>query len=87
LSPKGEVVTPLDLDGLARAADALVAEGAQSIVIVFLHAYANSVHEKQAADFVRKRHPGVFVTASCEVAPEIREFERASTAVANAYVK
>ncbi|WP_454651230.1 hydantoinase/oxoprolinase family protein [Bradyrhizobium liaoningense] len=87
ISPKGEIITPLDFDGLARASDTLVAEGVRSIAIVFLHAYANSVHEKQAAEFVRKRHPEVFVTASCEVAPEIREFERASTAVANAYVK
>ena len=87
LSPKGEVVTPLDFDGLACASDALVGEGVQSIAIVFLHAYANSLHERQAADFVRHRHPGVYVTASYEVAPEIREFERASTAVANAYVK
>lgn len=87
LSPKGEIVQSLDLDGLAKAADTLVGDGVQSIAIVFLHAYANPVHERQAAEFVRKRHPGVFVTASFEVAPEIREFERASTAVANAYVK
>jgi N-methylhydantoinase A len=87
ISPTGEIVVPLDLEGLAQVSDAMIAEGVQSVAIVFLHSYANSEHEKQAAEFVRKRHPNVFVTASCEVAPEIREFERASTAVANAYVK
>ena len=58
-----------------------------SIAVVFLHAYANPGHEAQAAAIIARRHPTVAVTTSHEVAPEIREFERTSTAVANAYIK
>jgi N-methylhydantoinase A len=61
--------------------------GVTSIAVVFLHAYANPRHEREAARLIAKRHRGVAVTTSHEVAPEIREFERASTAVANAYIK
>src|SRR5262249_56041474 len=54
---------------------------------VFLHSYANPRHEDQAARLIARRHRGVAVTTSHEVAPEVREYERASTAVANAYIK
>ena len=55
--------------------------------MVFLHAYANPRHEAEAARLIAKRHPGIAVTTSHEVAPEIREYERASTTAANAYIK
>ena len=61
--------------------------GATAIAVVFLHAYANPRHEREAARIIARRHPGVAVTTSHEVAPEIREYERASTTVANAYIK
>jgi N-methylhydantoinase A len=83
----GSVREPLDETALAAAAATLVAAGATSLAIVFLHAYANPRHEAEAARLVEARFPGVHVTTSHEVAPEIREFERASTAVANAYIK
>ena len=70
----------------ARAAQ-LVKAGVTSIAIVFLHAYANPRHEAEAARIVAKRFPQIALTTSHEVAAEIREFERASTAVANAYIK
>jgi len=87
MSPRGEVETPLELEALGRVSDELVAAGVTSIAIAFLHSYANPAHENEAADFIQKRHPGIFVTTSFEVAPEIREYERMSTTVANAYVK
>src|SRR5204863_440163 len=65
----------------------LVDAGVTSIAIVFLHAYANPRHEAQAAAVIARRHPRIAVTTSHEVAPEIREYERASTTVANAYIK
>jgi N-methylhydantoinase A len=65
----------------------LVQDGAESIAIVFLHAYANPRHEAEAARVVARLFPQVAVSASHEVAPEIREFERASTTAANAYIK
>jgi N-methylhydantoinase A len=58
-----------------------------SIAVVFLHAYANPRHEAEAARRIARRHPTLAVTTSHEVAPEIREYERASTTVANAYIK
>jgi N-methylhydantoinase A len=84
---QGRVVTPLDLSGVETAARVLVAKGVTSIAIVFLHAYANPAHEAEAAALVRRLFPELAVTASHEVAPEIREYERASTTAANAYVK
>jgi len=83
----GSVGRKLDARGLEAAARALLKGGVTSIAVVFLHAYANPRHEREAARLIAKRHRGVAVTASHEVAPEIREFERASTTVANAYIK
>src|SRR5205085_5510961 len=77
----------LDTAGVERRAKQLVAAGVTSLAIVFLHAYANPKHEAQAARIVRKRFPTLAITTSHEVAAEIREFERASTAAANAYIK
>jgi N-methylhydantoinase A len=87
LGPDGRVRQPLDAGELARRVDALVAAGVTSIAVVFLHAYADAVHERAALALIGERHPGLFATASHEVAPEIREYERASTTVANAYIK
>jgi len=83
----GSVRQPLDRDQLLGAAERLLADGVASIAVVFLHAYANPRHEAEAVRLIAERHPDVFTTASHEVAPEIREFERASTTVANAFIK
>jgi N-methylhydantoinase A len=87
MRPDGSVRHPLDGAEVAARARALVKAGATSIAIVFLHAYANPEHEALAARIIGERHPDVAVTASHEVAAEIREYERASTAVANAFIK
>ncbi len=83
----GRIETPLDCDQLRRVAAGLVADGVSSIAVVFLHSYANPSHEVEAAAAILAAHPEIAVTRSSEVAPEVREFERASTAVANAYIK
>jgi N-methylhydantoinase A len=83
----GSVREPLDETGLLARAEELVGAGVTSVAIVFLHAYANPRHEAEAARLVAARFPDVHVTTSHEVAPEIREFERASTTVANAFIK
>jgi N-methylhydantoinase A len=83
----GRVMRALDAASVLARAKALVDRGVTSIAVVFLHAYANPKHETQAARAIARRFPAVAVTASHEVASEIREFERASTAVANAYIK
>src|SRR5262252_2842908 len=83
----GSVRRPLDRDQLVAAVERLVSGGVGSIAVMFLHAYANPGHEAEAVRLIAERHPEIFTTASHEVAPEIREFERASTTVANAYIK
>ena len=58
-----------------------------SLAIVFLHSYRNPDHERLAGARINERLPNLAVSLSSDVAPEIREFERASTTVANAYIK
>ena len=87
LRADGTIAVPLDEAAVISAARSLVGAGASSIVIGFLHAYANPVHELRAAALVAEVAPHVAITTSHEVASEIREFERLSTAVINAYVK
>ena len=83
----GSVRQPLDEKAVMARAESLVGAGVASLAIVFLHAYANPRHEAAAARLIEARCPGVHVSTSHEVAPEVREFERASTTVANAYIK
>ena len=83
----GSVKTPLDAGSIRVAADALVADGVTSVAISFLHAYANPAHEQEAATIVQAAYPTLAVSVSSDVAPEIREYERTSTALANAYIK
>lgn len=87
LAPDGSVAIPLDEAALLREAESLVADGVESLAIVFLHAYANPVHEQRAAALLATRFPGLSLSLSSDVAPEIREFPRTSTTVANAYVR
>lgn len=83
----GAVNTPLDEASVETAADALNAAGVTSLAISFLHAYANPDHEIRAGEIVAKRHPDMTISLSSDVAPEIREYERTSTVIANAYIK
>src|SRR5262245_259493 len=83
----GRVRQPLDPARVADAVRALEAAGVEAIAICFLHAYQNPANERAAAAAVRAALPGVTVTTSVEVLPEIREYERASTTVLNAYVQ
>ena len=83
----GRVLRRLDGRQVEARARKLVTAGVTSIAVVFLHAYANPRHEQEAARRIARQFPEVAVTTSHEVAAEIREFERASTAVANAYIK
>ena len=84
---RGAVLRPLDLAGLQQTVARLQAEGVTSLAIGFLHAYAAPAHEQEAAAAIAAWAPGLAVTLSHEVAPEMREFERFSTTVASAYIK
>ena len=83
----GRVHTPLDKDTLLERAAKLVADGVTSLAIVFLHSCANPCHEQQAVDLIAARYPRLALSASIAVVPEIREYERTSTTVINAYIK
>ena len=82
----GEVLVELDEAGLKAASDKLVSQGVDAIAVCFINSYINSEHEERASDIVLSHHPDLPVTISTVVAPEIREYERTCTAVANAYV-
>lgn len=83
----GEVLQPLDLEQVRAAVAALIDQGVEALAICFLHAYRNPSHERAAASFIRREFPGLAVSVSSEVVPEIREYERTATTVANAYVQ
>jgi N-methylhydantoinase A len=82
----GEVLVELDEAGLKAASDELVAQGVDAIAVCFINSYINPEHEKRAGEIILADHPDLPVTISTVVAPEIREYERTNTAVANAYV-
>ena len=82
----GEVLEPLDTQCLDAAMSELARHDVNAVAIAFLHAYANPEHERAARDRLVERFPELSFAISSEVAPEIREFERISTTVANAYL-
>ena len=86
LDYRGKVIRPLDRDSLNQAIAGIAAENIQSVAVCLVHAYANPAHERAVAAAIRERLPEIYLTVSSEVLPEIREFERTSTTVANAYV-
>ncbi len=87
LGPDGSIEKPLDVDAALREVESLVAEGVTSLGICFLHAYANPVHERMAAEAIARRFPSLSLSLSSDLAPEIREYPRMVTTVANAYVR
>jgi N-methylhydantoinase A len=86
LDYSGSVVVPLDLADVAAVALRLRELGVEAVAICFLNSFMNGAHEARAKEIVVGELPGAFVCTSHEVLPEIREFERTSTTVANAYL-
>ena len=86
LKANGEIATPLDQRSLDLAIAAISRSGATSVAVCFLHSYLNPVHEIAAAERVMRELPDVNVSRSSEVLPQIKEYERVSTTVVNAYV-
>jgi N-methylhydantoinase A len=82
----GEVLIPLDEQGLIELGERLEALGMDAVAIMFINCYANPVHETRAKELLTKRHPRLFISASHELSEEYREFERCSTVAANAYI-
>ena len=86
IDAEGTVLRPLDPASVKVAGEALLKEGVEAIAVCFLHGYRNDAHERIAKEALQLLAPGIPVCISSEVAPEIREYERGSTTVANAYV-
>lgn len=84
--PFGEVMEPLDEEGVRRAARELKESGIDSIAICFLFAYLNPEQELRAQELVLEEHPECFVTTSSSVSPQFREFERFTTTAMNAFI-
>ena len=84
--PTGEVLVPLDEEGVRAAARELRDAGVESVAVCFLFSYLDPSHERRAAAIVAEEMPGAFVTASADIFPQFREFERFTTATMNAFV-
>ena len=83
----GTITEPVNLDDVRQCAQHLLAEGCEAICIFFINGYANLANETAAAVAVRELWPTSYVTIATEILPEIREFERVSTATLNAYLQ
>jgi N-methylhydantoinase A len=87
MGPDGSVRVPLDEASARAAGERLAAEGVEAVAVSLLHAYANPLHEKRVAAILRQRlGEKVFISCSSDILPVIREYERTSTTVINAYL-
>ena len=86
LAADGRVVVPLDRDDVMAAVRGIRESGAEAVAVAFLNAYADGRHERIVGDILRRELPDCFISLSVDVLPEIREYERTSTTVINAYL-
>jgi N-methylhydantoinase A len=82
----GDIAIPLDDRSLGEAIGAIRQSGATSVAICFLHAYLNPANEIATAEGLARELPGISVSRSSDVLPQIKEYERVSTTIVNAYV-
>jgi len=82
----GAVLMALDEQAVRKVAGELKLRQIEAVAVCFLHSFTNEAHERRAGEILAKELPGVAISLSCEVCPEIREYERTSTTIANAYV-
>lgn len=82
----GAVLLALDEAAVRRVAAQLKSEKIEAVAVCFLHSFTNEAHERRTGAILAEELPGIAISLSCEVCPEIREYERTSTTIANAYV-
>jgi N-methylhydantoinase A len=87
LNFQGEVLKPLNMDDVDRAVQYVLDNGVESVAVCLLHSYANPEHEQIIAQTLAEKAPGVNLTISSELLPEMKEYERTSTTVINCYVR
>src|ERR1700738_931621 len=86
MRPDGRIETPLDAASLNRAIEVLKHPEVEAVAVCYLHAWRDPSHERATRDAVRRALPGAYVSLSSDVLPQIKEFERVSTTIVNAYV-
>ena len=86
VAPDGTVLVALDEAAVRDAVSFLVMEGCAAITVCFLFSFVAPGHERRVGEIIREMAPHLYVSLSCDVLPEIREYERVSTAVVNSYV-
>jgi N-methylhydantoinase A len=84
---QGNVVVALDADGVRGAGEALLAQGCESVAVMFMHSYANPAHERQARDILQQFWPNDFISLSHEILPEVGEYERVTATAINALLQ
>lgn len=87
ISAAGEVLIPLDRGGVESLVDEILTAGFDSIAVGLIHSYLNGVHEQMVREVIADKMPNAMVSLSSEVSPQMREYERFNTVVANAYIK
>ena len=83
----GEILRPLDPNEVEDAIDRLVAKGVESVAVCLLNSYANPIHEQKIKEIIKGKYPDLFISISSELIPVIKEYERTSETVVNAYIK
>ena len=86
IMPDGTILLPIDLAAAQRQIEALLDQGVEAIAICLLHAYRNPIHEQALQRLIHELAPQLAVSASHEISPEFREYERSVTTVVNAFV-
>lgn len=87
MDARGKVLIPLERADVEALADELREAGYESVAVGLLHSYVNDAHERMIQDILAERLPGAMISLSSEVSPQMREYERFNTTIANAYIK
>jgi len=82
----GQIIAALDEDSVRQQIELLKQHGVESVAVCYLHSYRNPEHERRTGELLAQFMPEAYVSLSCEVLPQIKEYERVSTTVVNAYV-
>ena len=84
---KGNILNPLTEIEIKNAVEKLVSDGVEAIGVCLLQSFTNPIHERQIGEYIKTHHPEIYVSLSCDIMPEIREYERSSATAMNAYVQ
>jgi len=87
MDAQGNVLIPLDRSEVEALADTLAKAGYESVAVGLLHSYVNDAHERMIREVLAEKLPDAMVSISSEVSPQMREYERFNTTIANAYIK